>query len=386
MRLLPWSYGVRNLGRSPLRTVLSVGGSALVVLLVLAAGAFVQGMSQSLSVSGSPGNVILLGAGSEESIERSEVRPGVAQQAAASIPGIRRRLGMSYVSQEIHMAAMLKTERKQPKGHMAMLRGVTLSAFLVHPQVRIVAGKTAGPGEVIVGELAATRMGLPESRLAIGSSLWLDQQKLTIVGRFEAPGTVMAAEIWVPLYDLQIAAKREFISCVVLTLDSGEFDDVDEFVKTRLDLELVAVREDDYYAKLSRFYKPIYLMVWLTAVMVAMGGLFGGLNTLFAAFASRIRELGALQALGFSRTAVMVSVLQESVLSAVVGSLLAALIGVLFLDGLAVRFSMGAFGLVVDAPVLATGLASGLALGVLGALPPGWHCLKRPISEALKAV
>ena len=68
------------------------------------------------------------------------------------------------------------------------------------------------------------------------------------------------------------------------------------------------------------------------------------------------------------------------------GALIAALVGVTLLDGLAVRFSMGAFGLVVDAPVMAGALAAGLALGVLGALPPGWHCLKRPINESLKAI
>ncbi len=386
MRLLPWSYGVRNLGRAPLRTALSVAGSCMVVLLVLSAAAFVRGMTRSLTISGSPGNVILLGAGSEESIERSEVSPSVAQQAVASIPGIKTRLGMHYVSQEIHMAAMLRSSRRDERGSMAMLRGVTLSAFLVHPQVRLVQGRTAGPGEVIVGRLAATRMGLEASQLALGSTLWFDQQRLTVVGLFEAPGTVMAAEIWMPLYDLQIAAKREFISCVVVTLDAAEFADVDLFTKQRLDLELVAISEDIYYAKLSQFYRPVYWMVWVTAVMIAMGGLFGGLNTLFAAFAARIRELGSLQAIGFSRLAILVSVVQESVLSSVTGALIAALVGVTLLDGLAVRFSMGAFGLVVDAPVMAGALAAGLALGVLGALPPGWHCLKRPINESLKAI
>ena len=40
MRLLPWDYGVRNLARSPVRLALSLAGAALVVLLVLAAGAY----------------------------------------------------------------------------------------------------------------------------------------------------------------------------------------------------------------------------------------------------------------------------------------------------------------------------------------------------------
>ena len=126
-------------------------------------------------------------------------------------------------------------------------------------------------------------------------------------------------------------------------------------------------------------------MVWVTAALMATGGLFGGLNTMYAAFASRVRELGALQAIGFSRLAVVVSLVQESVLATAAGALAAAAAALLLLDGLAVRFSMGAFGLVVDTPVLAAGLAAGVFLGVIGALPPAWRALKMPITEALKA-
>ena len=94
MRLLPWDYGVRNLARSPVRLGLSLLGSALVVLLVLAAGAFVRGMDKSLRVSGGEQNVLLIGAGSEESFERSEIQPSVPGLALASIPGIKQRLGV----------------------------------------------------------------------------------------------------------------------------------------------------------------------------------------------------------------------------------------------------------------------------------------------------
>ena len=101
MRLIPWDYAVRNLGRSPARLALSLAGSALVVLLVLAAGAFVRGMSDSLRQTGGDRNVILLGAGSEESFERSEISPAVPVQATASVPGIKARLGTPYVSPEV---------------------------------------------------------------------------------------------------------------------------------------------------------------------------------------------------------------------------------------------------------------------------------------------
>lgn len=387
MRLLPFEYATRNLLRSPLRFALSAGGSLLVVLLALGAGAFVRGMDRSLADSGSAGNVILLGAGSEESVERSEIRPDVAGQVAASLGGIRSRLGVAYISPEVHLATALKGSAESQRQMQALLRGVTASAFLVHPRLRIIEGRAPTPGrdEILVGRLAGTRLGLAEERLAPGRQLWFDNRLWTISGRFEAPGTVLEAEIWCPLTDLQIAAKRDNLSCVILTLEEGaDFADVDVFCKTRLDLELVALRESDYYARLRSFYRPVQVMVWFTAGLMALGGLLGGLNTLYAAFASRVREMATLQSLGFPRRAIVLSLIQESTLAAAVGALGASILGIVVLDGLSVRFSMGAFALALDSTVLFLGLGAGLLLGVVGALPPAWRCLRLPIPEALK--
>lgn len=382
---LPFEYAVRNLGRDTQRLAASVSGSALVVLLVIAAAAFVNGMNRTLRPAGGQCNVLLLGAGSEESVERSEIDPAAAQLAASSIPGIRTRLGEAYVSPEIHHAALAAAEPGGSGGHLAVLRGVTPAAFLVHRQVRIVAGRAPGPGEVLVGRMAAVKMGLPEAQLAVGRSLWIDRQEYKIAGRFEAPQTVLEAEVWIPLQELQLATKRTGLSCVVLTMDKPDFADVDAFCKRRMDLELVSIAEDDYYARVQALYRPVQAVVWLTAGLIALAGLFGGLNTMYAAFASRVRELGSLQALGFSRRAIVFSLMQEALLAASAGTLLAALAAVLLLDGRAVRISMGAFGLHVDAAALCAGLAAGLALGLLGALPAAWRCLRLPIAEALKS-
>jgi len=388
MSLLPFEYAVRNLGRSPLRLVAAVLGSTLVVGLVLAAGGFVRGMQRSLAVTGSPDNVILLGAGSEESIERSQIGSQVAGLVTASVPGLRQQFGVPYVSPEVHMALVLKTDRDATKELPAVLRGVTASAFLVHPQVRIVQGRAprAGYYEMLVGRLAATRLGVAPETLALGRTLWFDNRPWTIVGRFEAPQTVMDAEIWCPLIDLQIATRRETtVSCVIVTLDQATFEDVAAFAARRLDLELVAVRESDYYAGLSRFYRPVRALVWGTVVLIALGGVFGGLNTMYAAFASRIREVGTLQTIGFSRTALVISFLQESLLLTAIGALLATVVVLAMLSGAAVRISMGAFELRIDAPVVLTGFGAGLLLAIVGVAPPLWRCLRLPIVESLRS-
>jgi ABC-type antimicrobial peptide transport system permease subunit len=208
---------------------------------------------------------------------------------------------------------------------------------------------------------------------------------LAIVGRFAAPNSVMNAEVWGPLTSIQTLTRRESLSCVVLTLGEGEFADVDVFVKNRVDLELSAIRETAYYDQLSAFYQPVKMMVWLTAILIGAGGLLGGLNTMYAAFASRIREVGTLQSLGFPRRAVVISFVQESLLTAATGTVLGAALCLALLDGVSIRFSMGAFGLLLDGPTIGFGIAAGLALGLIGSLPPTIRCLRMPIAEALKA-
>lgn len=388
MRWIPWDYGIRNMARSPVRLWLSVLGSALVVLLVLAAAAFVRGMDASLVSTGGARNVILLGAGSEESFERSEISPTVPDQVAASIKGIKSRLGVPYVSPEVYLDSTIKTDRDAATSAQASVRGVKPEAFLVHGQVRIAEGRMPQPGrdELLVGSAMAAKLGIAGDRLLIGKTLWFDDRAWTIVGRFEAPGTVLEAELWVPLSDLQLAARRENLSCVILTLDGDtEVGDVEVFAKRRTDLELVAISERDYYGQLSAFFKPIQAMVWATALLIAMGGLLGGLNTMYAAFVSRVREFAMLQTIGFSRRAIAISLMQESVIATAAGSLVAAVIGLTLLSGWQVRFSMGVFGLVVDSSVLLQALSAGLLLGIIGALPPAVRCLRLPITQALKA-
>jgi putative ABC transport system permease protein len=389
MRQLPFEYAFRNLGRSGVRLAASLVGSTLVVLLVLAAGGFVRGMQLTLTQDeGLHENVILLGSGSEAALERSQIDARTEGIAAASIPGLKEEAGIIYASPEIHMALPVRESAQSKRQLSSVMRGVRPVALLVHPQVEIVAGRAprAGEDELMIGSLVATRLGLPEQRLALGDTLYFDNRDWTIVGRFRAPNTVMDAEIWLPLTDLQIATKREStLSCVIVTLDEARFADVDLFAKSRLDLEITAMEEDEYYASIAAFYAPIRIMILVTAGLIASGGILGGLNTMYAAFAARVREVGMLQSLGFTRPAIVLNLVEESVFAAACGALIAAALGLLLLDGLAVRFSMGAFALTIDPPVLLAGLLGGLVVGLVGAIPPAIRCLRLPITEALKA-
>lgn len=388
IRQLPFQYAFRNLGRSRLRLAASLVGTSLVVLLVLASGGFVRGMQRTLSAPrGLHENVMILGVGSEEGVERSQIDASVEGIAAASIQGLKERAGVIYASPEIHAALPVRTQAGAEE-RQAVMRGVRPVALLVHPEVEITEGRPPRPGEdeLMVGALSATRLGLPTERMDVGQTLHFDDRDWTIVGRFTAPSTVMDAEIWVPLTDLQIATNREAsLSCVIVTLGDATFADVDLFAKSRLDLETAAIPERDYYASIASFYAPIRVMIIVTAVLIASGGILGGLNTMYAAFAARVREVGMLQALGFTRMAIVANLTEESVFAAACGVLIGSALGLLLLDGLAVRFSMGAFAISIDAPVMLAGIAAGLVVGLVGAIPPAARCLRLPITEALKS-
>ncbi len=381
--MLPLSYAVRNLFRSKSRLLQTIGGSAMVVLLVMASVAINNGMKRVLSASGSDRNIILVGAGSEESIQRSEVAERTAGIAEAAVPGIAETLGIRAVSSEIHYMNYLGL----PDGRrsQAMLRGVTLQSLRVHPEVRLLQGNFPAAGELMVGRLAWRKLGLDESDLSVGGILTLENQPLKISGIFAAPGTVLESEIWATLGDLRVLAKRETLSCVVLRLDDpADFAEADLFAKQRLDLELSALRESDYYDRLSAFFKPLRAMTWITAGLIAAGAIFGGVNTLYAAFASRVREMATLQAIGFGRSALLWSLVQESTLACLTGALLASVVAVVLLDGRTIPFSIGAFTLEVGPAVAITGILTGLFLGLLGALPPAIRCLKPPLPTALR--
>lgn len=381
--MLPFSYAVRNLFRSKSRLLQTIGGSALVVLLVMTAVAINDGMARVLSASGSQHNVILLGAGSEESVQRSEVADRTAGIAASSIAGIAERIGVRAVSSEIHY--MNHIDLSHGLRAQAFLRGVTPEALHAHPEVRLIEGTFPSAGQLMPGRLTWRKLGVSENDLRVGSKVKLNGQTLEISGIFAAPGTVMESEIWAALGDLRVLAQRETISCVVLRFnDPEDAAEADLFAKQRLDLELTAIRESDYYAKLREFFGPLRGMVWITAGLIAAGALFGGVNTLYAAFASRVREIGTLQAIGFGRGTILVSLVQESILTCLMGTLVASVVALVMLDGRVIPFSIGAFVLEIGPVVAFAGISTGFLLGIFGSLPAAWRCLRPPLPSALR--
>ena len=151
-------------------------------------------------------------------------------------------------------------------------------------------------------------------------------------------------------------------------------------------LEILALSGTAFSETLTSYRIVIFvLLVFATALLIAAGGVVGGLNTTYAAFASRVREIGTLRTLGYSRVAIVNTLVEESVLTSSIGGVLAAIIAWSLLDGLTIEFSLGAFGLSVGPQEIAIGLGVGFLLGIVGALIPAVRCLRLPVPEALRA-
>lgn len=386
VRLLPWDYGIRNLFRRPTRSALTLLGLTLVVLLVFVVAGFVRGLESSLDISGDPRVALVHSLGASENIENSSIAGRTPSVVAASLSGVQRRYGTAYTSPELYLGTRIGTG-DDSESALGIVRGVTPTAALVRWRVQVTEGRWPGPGEVMVGRLAATKLGRPAESLTIGRTLRIEGRDWTISGSFAAAGSTLESELWCPLDDLQRAMKRQDMSLVAVTLGPGaDFAALDEFCKERLDLELAVTRESDYYESLRRHYTEVRVLAWTVMVLVAGAGVFVGLNTMFGAVAGRVRELGTLQVVGFLRRAIMLSLVQESVLLAAAATLLAAAIALPLVNGMAVRFTMGAFALRIDALALLVGCAVGLGLGLLGAIPPAVRALRLEIVESLKAI
>ena len=383
--LLPWEYGVRNLTRRPIHSGLTLFALATVILLIFVVVGFIRGLERSLSVSGDPNVMLVYSLSSEENIENSAISAQTPDLLAASLSATVNQFGISHHSPELYLGTRVTTENRSPG--LGLVRGVTHTAPLVRRSVRMIDGAWPNSGEVMVGKLAATKLGVPSENLQIGKQIEMEGRSWRIAGEFAAEGASFESEIWCDLSDLQTATKRQDLSLVALLLKKQTASsEVDLFCMERKDLELRAVLETEYYGTLQQHYRPVRVLGWMIVALVATAGVFAGLNLMYGALAGRVRELAMLQVLGYKRIAILLSVVQEGLVLASAASLISGAFAVCWINGLTVRFTMGAFALRIDSLAILIGCSVGLLLGVLGALPPALKALHASVAINLKAV
>src|SRR5436190_2177457 len=278
-------------------------------------------------------------------------------------------------------------------GGIGLVGGVEPAAFLVHREVRLVEGRMFEPklGQVLIGRGVALR----HDGARVGGTLSFGRRTWSVVGVFDGNGTAFDSEIWADVVDVQDDARRPSgVSGIRLRLAPGTDRQalVDRLgADARVTLE--AKPETVYYAEQADAASSLYVLVLVLAVIMATGATFGALNTMYAAVTNRTAEIGTLRALGFSRMAILLSFLFESLLLAVGGFVAGIALGVIamwtvntLLQGVA--FSMMTFSVatVLLQPSLGgvgLGLAFALAIGVFGGLAPAWRASRLRVVDAL---
>ena len=377
MTLLPFGYVLRNILRQSTRSLVTIGGIAATTMLVIAMQSFAAGMTKAGKGSARDDVVLLLGVSSEVDLVRSVVPRGSAEVAAASVPGVLTANGQRAASVELHIA----TRRGDQVG---LLRGVTPAAYLVHSRVTVVEGREPRePFELMVGGLAATRMGLPADAMQVGKVIELERREFKIVGRFAAPGTVYEAEMWGRLSDIMLATKREDVSCVVVRLaDKQNLAEVKLFAGRRLDLEIAAIPETEMMQALASSLEPIAALARWMAVLAVIAGAFACANTMFAAVLARTKELATLRSIGYSPPSLAVSIVMEGVFVAFAGGAIGILLALL-VGNVSLRYPMGALRLDPDLPSRLVGMLAALASGLLGGIVPAVRAVRIPLVEAI---
>ncbi|WP_431287410.1 ABC transporter permease [Roseateles chitinivorans] len=382
--------GVSTLPQRIGSSAVIVVGIAGVVGVLVALLAMAEGYSETLRKSGSEDTAIVLRGASAAEVASVMTRDDITQISQA--PGVAKSAkGEPLLSAETVVAANLpvKGTKTDEEGSVQM-RGVGDEAFAVRPQVRIVAGRKFQPGlkELIVGQGAARQFeGLePGKQIRLGSQMW------TVTGVF-ASGDSMESELWadapVVAETYRRGASRN--SVTVKLTDAKAFKEFKAALEANPQLKVDATTTLAFFAKQSEQMTKILRIIGIVVgSIMAVGAVFGALNTMFAAVATRAREIATLRAIGFPGLPVVVAVMLETMLLAAVGGVIGGGIAYLIFNGHAASTmaagSVGklSFELRVSGQLLWEGLKWALAIGFIGGLFPAVRAASLPVTTALR--
>jgi putative ABC transport system permease protein len=366
-------------------TLVGIAGVVAVLVGVLSIAA---GFRAALAASGSTDAVIVLRSGAD-----TEMVSGFGREQTriiADAPGLARTTNGPVASAELFVIINLP-KRSTGTDANVPLRGVEPPAFLVRDQLKIVQGRPFewGKNEVIVGVGAAEQF----AGLELGGTVQVGRFAWPVVGIFSAGGGTAESEIWTGATVLQDAYNRgETYQSVYAKLSSPEsFDMFKDAVTRDPRLSVKVLRQTDYYADQSTaMTKLITTLGVLIAFLMAVGAVFGALNTMYSAVAARTREIATLRALGFGGGTVVVSVLFESLLVALAGGVCGAGLAYAAFNDFHTAtmnwqsFSQVTFAFRVTPELLLRGLVWALSIGLVGGLLPALRAARLPIAAALR--
>ncbi|MBB4129732.1 MULTISPECIES: ABC transporter permease [unclassified Xanthomonas] len=364
--------------------VVGIAGVVGVLVAMLAMG---QGFQATLNNTGDDTTAIVLRGGSQA--ESNSVITRDLVPLIGSLPGIAAINGRPLLSPELAQVVNV-TSKSDGTDVNAQLRGVGDQAWAVHDKVKVVQGRrfTAGLREIVVGKGALNQF----RGLELGKTLMLGNQQWTVVGVF-ASGDAHDSELWTDAQTLATTYKRSaYQSISVRTTGKAGFTQFKAAMAAdpRLKLDVETTRA--YYGKQGGgLNKLISILGTVIGAIMAVGAVFGALNTMYAAVATRAREIATMRAIGFRGTPVIMALMLETMLLALLGGVLGGLIAWAVFNGYTVstlgnNFSQVVFQFKVSPELLWSGLKWALGIGLVGGLFPALRAARLPITTALREV
>jgi len=385
---IPVVYNFRSVRARWTSAIVAVLGIAGTVGVFIAMLSLARGFRATLVNSGSYDNALILRAGSTS--EMTGAVPLASAKILQDAPGVARGAGGPLITTEAVLVAPIPLVSTGTDANV-QIRGVSPNVMDIRNNIKIAQGRMfqAGLAEVIVGKNANKSY----EGLTLGSTLNMGGEGWKVVGVFDAGGSAFDSEVWCDAHLLNGAFKRpedSYQSVTAHLTSAAAFEQFKDYVTSDPRLNVDVTREIDYYSKQStRMTQLITILGGLVASVMAIGAIFGALNTMYSAVAERGREIATMRALGFGAAAVVFSFLIEALLISFVGGALGA-VAVLPLNGLTTgamnwqTFSHMEFAFQITPILLLSGLIFALAMGVLGGLPPAVRAAQRPVATALR--
>lgn len=388
---IPITYSYRSIAVRKGSSAMAVFGIALVVVVFVVLLALAEGFRRAVATSGSPRNLIVLRKGADAEMQ-SQVRRDAAR-IIQDLPVVATGADGEKVFSMESLTLINKPKRDGSGESYINLRGASLKSQAVHEDVKLRDGRWFdwGTNEVVIGAALARRI----DGFAVGQSFVSGRNIFEIVGVFESGGSSFESEIWMDGEIFLSIFNRGDVYQAAIFRAQGNPEEARKFVQTALDkdprLQSVQIQnEKEYYRKQSELMASVITILGgiLTFIM-AIGGVVGAMNTMYAAVAQRKREIGCLLSMGFTPEAIWGAFIIESLFLACIGAAIGCVLSMAF-DGLKTgttnwaTFSETAFQFTVTSNILLIASFLALAMGFIGGFLPALQASRLKVVEALR--
>jgi putative ABC transport system permease protein len=382
------AMNLRSVTERKATSLVAIVGIAGVVAVLIGIFSINEGFRSVLQLSGSDDVAIVLRGGGTD-----EMTSGLSQQTTriiADAPGVAHVDGAPVASAELYVLVDVPLKGTGTPANVP-LRGVGPQAASLRHGFHMLEGRMLTPGtnEVVVGRGAAQAFG----GLEVGRELRSGTRVWRIVGVFGDTGSVAESEIWSDAIVLQGAYNRgtSYQSTRVQLTSAAALQTFKDALTSDPRVNVRVYTEKEYYASQSRSLVTLVTLLGRTiAVLMGLAAIFGALNTMYSAVASRTREIATLRAVGFSALPVVASVLTEALLLGLIGGLIGGVLAYLGFNGVRAStmnwssFSQITFAFTVTPALLAQALLYALVLGLVGGLLPSLRAARLPITIGLR--